>query len=626
MNKALFFFVFLSLINFTLLKPSCKEGTDNCIRCNPLTNLCDKCSSEIYIPNENGGCSFLKKCEEGKNFCLSCNENEDEDWEENKAICEKCETGFYPDESGRCSFTENCQISYKGICLKCNSDFILIGENNGIKICKSLLSSDLINCNIINNSTGLCDICKDGFYLNSGDKKCINIENCYESTFGKCNSCNKGYYLNVKEGTCKNQEGSLLFCKISLDGKSCDVCEEDYFFDENGKCIGVNYCSEGIYYCQKCIDGYFMTGDGNACTQEKNCYSGDKLNGLCNYCKDKYYIDLNDRKCKSNLEKEDFYYCKKVENNICILCENEYNLSEDGKCTSTKNCAEVEKGKCISCSDGYYLGLDNRCTNVEHCIYSETFYQCKECEDDYYLNTTSNQCLKYIEGFENCKLTTFNGNETYCYYCKNGFYMNQTNHLCYNNKDEDNEFYKCLLTDLNGKYCISCEQNYFAGYIDHKCSKIYGCDMSENEDRCLECDDNHCLDTKTGKCEYNYLIEEEKQKIYYRCKKTNKEGTACEVCLDEFELSEKGFCVDMTHCVEKEDGKCIKCQNNRQYSSCLNNDFGCVPTSYMKCIECNNFLDFDICTKCRSDHTLNEEGICIDNDLYEYEHELEQNQ
>ena len=58
--------------------------------------------------------------------------------------------------------------------MECTSDFILIGEKTGIKICKSLYSPDLINCDIINDVTGLCDKCKDGFYLNSGDKICLN--------------------------------------------------------------------------------------------------------------------------------------------------------------------------------------------------------------------------------------------------------------------------------------------------------------------------------------------------------------------------------------------------------------------------------------------------------------------
>ena len=55
-------FISLLIINSTLLLPSCKEGTNNCNRCDPLTKLCTKCDLDIYFPNENGGCSPIEKC------------------------------------------------------------------------------------------------------------------------------------------------------------------------------------------------------------------------------------------------------------------------------------------------------------------------------------------------------------------------------------------------------------------------------------------------------------------------------------------------------------------------------------------------------------------------------------
>ena len=599
-------FIFLiNIINPILLLPSCKEGINNCYRCNPLTKLCDICILDVYTPDNNGGCIPAGKCVAGNNYCKNCDE-------EGKK-CRECEKGLYPDKNGGCSFDENCEISYRGNCLQCKEDYILVGEDSGFKICKLIFSDDLKNCEKINSKTGLCDLCKEGYFLDNGDKKCSNIQNCYESMFGKCIKCNNGFYLNIKENNCKSQTGSLLYCKESFDDEICDTCDDDFFFDEKGVCTNVKYCSESYLGCQKCIKNYYLTKDGGACTQEKNCYSGDKLNGLCNYCVPNYYLDLKDRKCKSNKEDYSFFHCIKVENGVCSQCENDYNLSEDKICTLAKNCAEVdEDGKCILCSENYHLGLDNICTNISHCIYSEVYYDCKECEDGYYFNTTSKLCLKYIEGFENCKLTTVSGNDTICYYCKNGFYMNQTDHLCYNNKEKDDNFYKCLLTDMKGEKCIKCEDNYYIGYKDYKCSKIYGCDKSENEDLCSECNDRHCLNVKTGKCESNELIENEDDKFYYRCIETNEEGNACEKCLDGFELSEDGFCVDKEHCIEEEDDVCIRCLNNRKYSSCLNKYFGCVPTSYMKCIECNNNLDFDVCTKCRDDYELDEDGVCIE--------------
>ena len=64
----------------------------------------------------------------------------------------------------------------------------------GLKICKSLNTEDFNNCEDINIENGKCQSCKEGYYLNSGDNKCIKTDNCTESSFGICKKCNSGYY------------------------------------------------------------------------------------------------------------------------------------------------------------------------------------------------------------------------------------------------------------------------------------------------------------------------------------------------------------------------------------------------------------------------------------------------
>ncbi len=39
---------------------------------------------------------------------------------------------------------------------------------------------------------------------------------------------------------------------------------------------------------------------------EENCYNGDKDLGICIECKDNYYLDFNDGKCKPNQENNEF--------------------------------------------------------------------------------------------------------------------------------------------------------------------------------------------------------------------------------------------------------------------------------------------------------------------------------
>ena len=609
MFKLIFFIILLLRISLSF--SSCVVDENHCTKCNPITKLCIKCDKDIYTPDKKGGCEYSHKCLLGKNNCQECN-NEGN-------LCKICIKGYFPDENGGCSYTDNCEISYKGKCLKCKEDFILIGEEKEnyekekeIKICKSLYFGELKNCEEINISTGLCEKCKEGFFLNEGDKNCISTENCYESIFDVCTKCNKYYYLDKKESKCKKQTNNFDGCQESLDGIICDICEEGYYFDENKNCLDVNYCSKGKngFICEECIPGYFLSNYQNYyfCTTTEHCYFGDKDLGLCNLCIDGYYIDFKDGKCKSNKEDNDFKYCKKADG-ACIECLEDYVLGQDNKCSTTKYCAESINGKCIQCIDEHYLGLDNVCTNVEHCIYSNGYF-CTECEDNYYYDFSEKKCQKDDGIFKNCRTGYSVAN---CEDCKVGFYYNQTDRLCYSNQDLD-YFYRCKRVSWYGE-CNYCEDGYYLGGIDNKCSKIEGCDLSENENKCLECDTfYYCLDAKTGKCEISDEIINEDKKFYFRCNKTNNDSTACEECNYGLILDKNGLCVDEKNCfIKNDDGTCKQCGDEKA-NYCLNNIFGCVRIlGYSYCLECNNIFDFYNCTKCYVGYYLKINGDCYAN-------------
>ena len=595
------YFLYLIFIKLVIINSSCIPGINHCLKCNPITNLCFKCENDIYSPDNLGGCKYAKICKEGNNHCIECDED--------KNLCKKCEESYFPDENGQCSYTKNCELSQNGKCLKCKDNFILIGKDSeySIKICKLINSEDLKNCKKINLQNGLCEICKDGYFLNEGDKKCTKVENCYESTFGICKKCKQYYYLDKKEDKCKEQKGIFEHCKESIEGKVCDSCEEDYFFDEEGNCTSINFCSKKGEYnsCQKCNSGYYLSQYGGSCTPEINCASGIRDIGVCNICKQNYYIDYKNGKCKSNQEENEFKYCDNADG-VCSQCISGFEIGKDNKCTFSKNCAASENSVCFECVDNYYLGLDNYCTNIRNCIYSNN-YECIECKDNYYYDGL-NQTCKFEEGnFTNCKYS-YNGK--YCELCKKDYYLNKSDTLCYSNK-EINNFYKCIYTNYKGEYCTKCENGYFLGYKDHKCSKIENCDVSKDENNCIECCENCCLDAKTGKCEYNDEIINEEKKFYYRCNKTNKEGTGCEICTDNYTLNENGVCMDYEHCIEKnEKGSCLKCLNNEEESFCLNNIFGCIELYYDNCLECNDILKLNKCTKCKDGYEIDYYDEC----------------
>ena len=582
----------ISLITSLILsEPSCTPYLNNCEICNPLTNLCAKCTSENYVKNEEGGCSPI--CINGKNYCAVCDE-------ENK-LCSECELGFFPDQSGSCCIIENCQVSSKGKCIQCQNNYILVGsyDENSYQICKNRNSDEFRNCYYINSKTGFCEECEEGYFLTEGNSRCIKIENCYESIFGICTQCKNGYYLNKRESVCHKVENSFFYCKQTLDGKNCDECNFGYYMAENGQCsLSINCKKAYNGGCIECSDG-FLLAKNNICTNEPNCSSGDKDTGLCNSCNTNFYIDKSDRKCRINTEDNELKYCKILENQICTACEGGYYIGNDLKCASTKNCLESEFGICHVCKEGFHLISNDKCSNVEHCLYAETNnYPCDECEDGYYFNTLNGVCQIAKDIFENCRIATFYSNK--CTDCKENYYLNNTDFLCYDNT-KDEKFFYCKSTNKNGTECEICNDGYYLNSLDKKCGKVKNCKFYEdnNINRCKECEEYYCLNVNNGKCYDNDFLEKEEDKIYIACLYTNEEGTACEKCLEGYEVGENGYCVDVTRCEIRENDICVKCKEYEDSDSfyCANSIFGCLETFIGDCIKCDDLFNLYFCTE-----------------------------
>ena len=592
--------LFLALLGIVLSSPSCSLGKNFCSECHPITNLCTKCQYNILVPDEEGGCIGTKKCFFGKNYCNECTEENN--------LCNECEIGYYPDKNGGCSYDENCEISYNGDCIKCNDNYYLIGEE--IKICKYIELDDFQNCKEINYTNGQCSLCEEGYFLNSGDKKCSSNEHCYESSFGVCSSCDKNYVLNKQKNICEEKNEEFLNCKVTIDGKICDECDDGFYFSDDGKCVKTNYCLKANNNeCEQCEEGYYLTKDKLACTNDENCLIGDVERGLCNWCIDNYYLDKKYRKCKSNLEQEELNHCKIGENQICSTCEKNYYLGEDYKCSISQNCAESEKELCIICSDGFYLGKDGKCTNIKNCIYSSS-NQCIECDGNLYYDRFDKECKEGTDNFLNCKYNS-DYEQNKCAMCKDDFYLNLTDNLCYSNKEEG-PFYKCQITNYNGDKCSQCVGEYYLGRDDLKCNLIEGCLSSENEKKCLECDRYYCLDNN-GNCVDNYYITDKEKPFYYYCKVLNDNGDGCQICENGINATDDGICYDDIHCEKKENGICTKCQSENHWQYCLNEILGCVDTFLKHCIRCDNVLELDFCTECEEGYKIDEYGDCVQN-------------
>ena len=595
----------LILIIFFLLKisyslPLCKEKENNCEKCNPIINLCVKCMSDNYFPDMNGGCE--PKCILGKNFCNLCDEDQ--------KLCISCEEGLYPDKIGACSYTNNCKTSYKGKCLTCIDEFILV-EDTGF--CKSVNMEDLKNCLSISDKNGTCLECIEGYFLNEGDLKCTDTEFCYESTFGVCKSCINEYYLDKRRNKCVKSE--IINCKQTIDGINCDECNDNYYLTDNLQCTETNMCSQAKDgKCIKCMENYILSGN-EVCTQEQNCQTADKDTGVCSVCKTRYYLDIKSKKCKSNQDNEELYFCRKADI-TCLECEAGYYLGEDLRCSSTQNCVESEKGKCLGCKNNLYLDEDRKCTIIEHCKHSSDNpeeHPCRECLDNYFFDITNQKCAKVEnDTYANCLKGHYFGVK--CIFCRENYYNNRSEGLCYENTDENSEFYKCKSTDAFGDHCEECENGYFNSRGNRRCSKIETC-LNADKGKCIECEEGYCLDVKNNDCIDNEFLEDINNKFYIACNRTNKEGTRCERCLDGYELGEEGYCIDVSHCEIKEDEECKKCvteyfNHGGVHYYCYNSVFGCIKFFSKGCLKCENLADLYECTECDEGFELNEYGYC----------------
>ena len=186
-------------------------------------------------------------------------------------------------------------------------------------------------------------------------------------------------------------------------------------------------------------------------------------------------------------------------------------------------------------------------------------------------------------------------------------------YLCYDNTDKEGKFYKCDFTDYNGEKCDKCIKGYYLSSGDENCITVSNCKYSKNENECNVCDDTYCLDVKNNICVGNDYLENENQKIFIACNRTNEEGNKCELCLDGYEVDKNGYCVDSERCEEKEDGICIKCKNDNSIENeyyCANEIYGCLKTIIMGCMQCNNLNNLNICTKCHDGFYLNDEKKC----------------
>ena len=205
------------------------------------------------------------------------------------------------------------------------------------------LDFDIMHCKKVDKMEKICEECHKNYYLKDDNNNvCLTCSQLNEGCIscelsGNCTRCIEGYELKEDQGKCEIKQESE--CQNGGYGSDCKTCEQI-----NPNCAECNK----VGYCQKCQDGYYLSGIDNNSKCIKclsTCEICDSLN-KCKKCK-KGFI-LNNGICASCLSlnegceecSEKFNKCNKCYNNALL----KYELKEN-KCIQKLEEKKEEKPK-----------------------------------------------------------------------------------------------------------------------------------------------------------------------------------------------------------------------------------------------------------------------------------------
>ena len=574
-----------------------------------------------FVLDNFGKCLSCKKKEEtGLEGCITClalGKN---------FYCYQCENNYIlidgkcilrnEDEFSTCLELENIGTNENILysckqCIISNNVYIFAIKENGVKICiipfedYGLTKCILSKKEIIGEYNYTCIECEKSKGLILGYDKykkkqaCICQEKYY-----------KKYYYNSYDFECQfNETYNNDSCSINFFGGKCEKCilkenyvrecilfKEPYFLNNEStidfcynyldNCLKCGYNNINQLKCEKCKKDYFPNKNGIC----QRCYINKKIGPSCFLCADDENIikTIQCQKCANN------YFLTKE--NTCVFCKSE-NIGGP-------NCLECgyinydgqEIIGCINCDDNYKLSEDGKCYYYEFDFHCDKFgiyidkdnnkqFGCLECFIDYCLDE-NNQCVKInIKGCSKSKI--INRKET-CYLCKEGYNLvkGYCEKIIPDLKEQKIE--GCLLYNYkyNYYYCVKCDKNYY---------KVNGyCFLIPNYPILKEC--------KT----YNYYHG----KIY------------CALCIgdnyyDKYSYGDMvicgnnyfGNCSSITNIGDKRNPKysCGKCKFTNMTDE--NGILKCIEFEYNKhCLEgkinTNYYNNIYTCTKCEEKYIL----------------------
>ena len=499
--------------------------------------ICNKCKSN-YFEFTKGQCF---DCFNEIEFCNKCKLNEND-----KFICENCMDNFiYNVYDNKCELNCEEHLDISPGCIICNEEYKLKGK---CQACKPGYFKT-------NNET--CIYCRSEKY--GGPACSICGSNASDENILCVNCTGKDKALNSK-GKCYKCQDELFnectSCKFILNGNEeklvCILCKEGYYLDYNGNCVNFkNYLIKN----QNCIWNIYSKGDFSIYYSDKEIYYrfyykekdyfygyynlmrnfdekiiefinnnintiNHKIKGFCTTCNNEFYLTY-DYKCmplsihnctiysmiKNNLLNECQNFCKMKKFPVIVLnlnnTDNEISYITISRIyykyrryvIERKLHSLINQTLCIDNSE------DSKYNYLKYCIIAiylekEDKYICNVCDEGYFLNKITNQCMKFEENL-NCEYENIGNISNPIFSC---IKCHSKKYFDYNNDFYYFDYYYNDIYDYHSFYRYDDYRDYYSDYLLVKEGNISFCVNKESSlDNCLSAD----VDTTYAYNKYN---------------------------------------------------------------------------------------------------------------------------
>jgi len=276
---------------------TCKDRTN--IDCSVFDPFADGCLLVTSNTSGGGGVTTVSQIEEVPNSILDVISNPP------PVNTRQVQTNFEGWKMGCAIYLDD------ETCYRCYAHKYLNPTSNEYnKVCLDV-RKPIENCKFYSQSQQ-CEECKHGFLLVENECRLIKVKNC--GTYlneNNCEICSKEFPFKDFDSNCSkhpsNQHCYIYSVNLAVsiafeDLVPCDVCEQNYYPDDNHVCHVIlaedRKIRNCLYYlgrslCKQCKVGYYLKFDGKLCLLnpefDQNCLSFN-YQTTCSVCREMFYI------------------------------------------------------------------------------------------------------------------------------------------------------------------------------------------------------------------------------------------------------------------------------------------------------------------------------------------------